>query len=128
MSGHTEGLVLVAQGSGTMVISDGRVPAIAQTIGPQSRENARRIVACWNACDGVPTEALEGSAKLCSAKDSTLAELKAERAQLIQQRTEMLDLLARIVKADDEFRNAALTVFSLAGKREFEVFVTGTRE
>jgi len=33
-----------------------------------------------------------------------------------------------LVKADDEFRNAALTVFSLAGKREFEVFVTGTRE
>ncbi len=33
-----------------------------------------------------------------------------------------------LVKADDEFRNAALTIFSLAGKRAFEIFVTGTRE
>ncbi len=32
-----------------------------------------------------------------------------------------------LVKANDEFRHAALTIFSLAGKREFEIFVTGTR-
>lgn len=26
--------------------------------------NARRLVACWNACDGVPTEALEAAGTL----------------------------------------------------------------
>jgi hypothetical protein len=26
---------------------------------PLSDEDARRLVACWNACKGVPTEALE---------------------------------------------------------------------
>ena len=26
---------------------------------PDTRANARRLVACWNACDGVPTDALE---------------------------------------------------------------------
>ena len=39
-------------------------------------ENARRLVACWNACDGVPTEGLE-------MYDVKNIELKQERDELI---------------------------------------------
>ena len=32
---------------------------IAKSYGPQKEQMARRIAACWNACEGVSTEALE---------------------------------------------------------------------
>jgi hypothetical protein len=32
---------------------------VAGCTGPDRYANARRLVACWNACDGVPTEVLE---------------------------------------------------------------------
>ena len=56
---HTKEPWHVAIGNGTMVIAN-RVPAIATTIGDECRENARRIVACVNACAGIPTEKIEG--------------------------------------------------------------------
>lgn len=50
--------------------------------GSEIEDNARRLVACWNACEGVPTDALEqiegfGKAAL------PYHELKAQRDELI---------------------------------------------
>lgn len=43
--------------------------------------NARRLVACWNACDGIGTEELEAGSiqKLREQRDELLAALKAIR-------------------------------------------------
>jgi hypothetical protein len=34
---------------------------------------ARRLVTCWNACDGIPTEALEAEVVVERLKQATLA-------------------------------------------------------
>ena len=45
-------------------------------------DNARRIVACVNACTGIRTEALEHRAHMLKAHDDTIAELKRQRDEL----------------------------------------------
>jgi len=52
---------------------------------PEQRENMRRLVACWNACEGLPTAWIEGGAadilehakSLKSQRDELLTVLKA---------------------------------------------------
>ena len=48
------------------------------------RENLRRIVACWNACIGINTSALEIRAHLLSAEDSHMDILTAQRDELLK--------------------------------------------
>lgn len=46
------------------------------------KTNARRLVACWNACDGISTEELEDGAiqKLREQRDELLFVLKARKS------------------------------------------------
>ncbi len=46
--------------------------------------NARRIAACWNACAGIRTEALENRAHLLKAEDQQITELEAQRDELLE--------------------------------------------
>ena len=46
-------------------------------------ENARRIVACVNACIGIRTEALEHRAHMLKAADDDIAQLTAQRDELL---------------------------------------------
>src|SRR5687768_5968368 len=55
---HTEGK-LVANGNVISIENDGVVCYIDTGDFHGDRDNARRLVACWNALDGVPTEWLE---------------------------------------------------------------------
>ena len=50
--------------------------------------DARRIVACWNACEGIPIDALEGNTAF-----PTLAELIAERDRLREINAELIAAL-----------------------------------
>ena len=45
----------------------------------ESKANARRIVACVNACEGIPTEALE-----CQTKKQLTTKMIAERDKLLE--------------------------------------------
>ena len=47
----------------------------------ESQANARRLVACWNACDGVSTESLESVIPGASILDTQFAESKLERGR-----------------------------------------------
>ena len=47
-------------------------------------ENARRIVACVNACIGIRTEALEHRSHLLKAVDDDIAQLTAQRDELLE--------------------------------------------
>ena len=49
-----------------------------------AEDNARRIVACVNACSGIRTEALEHRAHMLKAHDDTIAELKRQRDELLK--------------------------------------------
>ena len=79
MSAHTKGkleledrderLLLWADGSHDYVAelstaADGADEDAQSAYEDEQRENARRLVACWNACDGISTEALEAGALL----------------------------------------------------------------
>ena len=58
---------------------------IARTFdGDYSETNGRRLVACWNACDGIRTEALEQRAHLLKAYDDQLAIVTAQRDELVR--------------------------------------------
>lgn len=52
--------------------------------GPEeAKGNARRIVACVNACAGIRTEALEERAHMLKAYDDTLEAIQKERDELL---------------------------------------------
>ena len=55
-------------------------------------ENARRIVACVNACAGARTEALEHREHLLKAVDDDIARLTAQRDQLMAALQGMIDI------------------------------------
>lgn len=48
-----------------------------------AEDNAKRIVACVNACSGIRTEALEYRAHMIKAHDDTIAELTRQRDELL---------------------------------------------
>lgn len=54
--------------------------------GITQEENARRLVACWNACEGIPLEQLE-------CDQPTFVQMLLERQTLKQQRDELLAAL-----------------------------------
>jgi hypothetical protein len=54
------------------------------------KKNARRLVACWNACDGISTESLEMAASLGGLRDVSPG------AAVFSQRDELLSALQMI--------------------------------
>lgn len=48
----------------------------------RQQANLRRLAACWNACDGIPTQALEKAADDIAPVFSLLMETAAERDKL----------------------------------------------
>ncbi len=77
---HTQGPLEVR---GTRIFSPGPqfdcVASMQVSNQPNWDEDARRLVACWNALDGVPTEAIEGAL----IHGRALMGLAAERDQLL---------------------------------------------
>jgi hypothetical protein len=58
----------------------------------EKEANARRLVACWNACDGIPTTDLEQYAALDGVEHETVARLRFVGG-LVKQRDELLEAL-----------------------------------
>ena len=61
---------------------------------PENQELVRRVVACVNACDGITTEELE---------NGIIADMRrviAQTAPLLQERSQMTELLQREVRAE----------------------------
>ena len=63
----------------------------------QEGANARRLVACWNACDGIPTEVLEHYYGDKGGLDAALDEASLrDHTTAAQQRDELLAALRRL--------------------------------
>lgn len=58
--------------------------------GEPSESNARRLVACWNACQSITTEAIESGS-------INLFQLQVDRMVLTQQRDELIGVLERLM-------------------------------
>lgn len=92
---HTEGRVLFREDGEAnrwaMLTEDCRwmltILANGEQTTPRQVANFRRLAACWNACEGISTEALESktgifdaAAKLADQRDELLAALERVRA------------------------------------------------
>jgi hypothetical protein len=68
--------------------------------------NARRIVACWNACEGIPTEALQGVnlQEKFTAVDDILKRALLLADDYCSQRDELLAAISALVADYDAFR------------------------
>jgi hypothetical protein len=80
----------------------GRIVADVGYSGTKERDitNARRLAACWNACDLMPTEDVERLADIGQGVMNlvvTAADLKAERDQARTQRDQLLDALKALL-------------------------------
>lgn len=58
--------------------------------------DARRLVACWNACDGLGTDLLENIQTVGDTLKSRFAQRDAAEARLTAQRDELLQMLRRL--------------------------------
>lgn len=76
--------------------------------------NARRLVACWNACDGLDTDLLENIVTLGDTLKSRFALRDRDEAELRARRDELLAALKAIVLADD---NQCLNQFDIERAR-----------
>jgi hypothetical protein len=70
---------------------------------PHCEETARRLVACWNACEGVETEVLE-------SYPAPLSELRAQRDELLEALENMLKNGADYTATRDAARAAIAKV------------------
>ncbi|QDV52692.1 hypothetical protein [Gimesia fumaroli] len=61
---------------------------------PENQELVRRVVACVNACDGITTEELENGII------EDMRRVIAQTAPLLQERSQMTDLLQREIRAE----------------------------
>ncbi|WP_298861312.1 hypothetical protein [uncultured Gimesia sp.] len=66
---------------------------------PENQELVRRVVACVNACDGITTEELE------SGIIGDMRQAISQAAPLLQERSQMTELLQREIRAEMQTRN-----------------------
>lgn len=94
---HTQGRLIV-RGGYSIYAADGKTPVadacLINSVAVHDEANARRLVACWNACDGVPTADLEQYASLDGCDNETVARLKFIIG-LTRQRDELLAALEK---------------------------------
>lgn len=118
MNGHTQGRVKVqhphAGERGYEVAFEPGLEQLCQNI---TEANARRLAACWNACEGIATPDLE-------VDNVTFTEMLRERTTLKAQRDELLAAL-RVVQSQCESMADAdwRTWVELASPEEFERWV-----
>ena len=93
--------------------SEGEVVAIAVTRGggfhpPEATPIARRIVACCNACTGIPTEQLESDFAQGYEPWGDVQHLRAQRDDLLSALSEMVERFSPNAWGSDDNRRDAL--------------------
>ena len=68
---------------------------ITWSIGRKSEANARRLVACWNACEGISTEALEMLLVGSESLPHTIEVIRDQRSDLLEAAMELKDVCNR---------------------------------
>ena len=93
---HTPGHLILEHGADIVTFEDGRIMDVASVychaIDGRSEANAERLVACWNACQGIDT------ADLKSGSVSIIHKLHDEAAKMVlAQRDELLEVLEYVM-------------------------------
>lgn len=91
---HTQGR-LVVRGGFSIYADEGKTPVadtcLTASVPDNDEANARRLVACWNACEGLHTESLERGAPLAD-----------QIVDALNQRDELLEALRCAIKKAPE--------------------------
>lgn len=97
------------------------------------RENVRRLVACWNACDGIYTEKLEKASGDISPVFALLMETSAQRDALLGLHRKHMELMMEIAQ---ELKNprlplgataeASVWMLALAAKESLDAIAKAT--
>lgn len=93
---HTKGMLHLAGFrlyAGNTPVGCAHVPS-PETATAEHLENARRLVACWNACAGISTEDLEITQDWAAAGIATATTLRAEIARLQAERDALRSVCA----------------------------------
>ena len=75
---------------------------------------ARRLVACWNACEGIDTEKVETWSTVSKVGAALLTESAHEVTQLRKDRDELLAALRELLRVDDEWHGSVNSEMSHA--------------
>lgn len=125
---HTQGKLAIGCGTDIVTFQNGRIMDVASVychvINGRAEANAQRIVACWNACDGIDT------ADLKAGSVNIIQKLHDEAAKLVlAQRDELLaalnllkatDFGANVKTADDERHMDKVAAFARAAIAKVE--------
>ena len=115
MSKHTDGKMRWSKrndGSLIYIIGDHKVGAHAQGDIYINEADLRRIVACWNACEGLSTEALE---QVEPGEIVGWGRIAGQLPSLLAQRSELLDALHNMLEdGDSTDRQQALAAIEKA--------------
>ena len=114
MSEHTPGLLYCVEKNPTIIRSDEAKMEVARASPvymdrSERIANARRLVACWNACAGIPTETLECDGWL-NIKE--MVGRLIERAQSAEASAEEAE---RLIREGVEWMEAVLSAFAKNG-------------
>jgi hypothetical protein len=85
---RNEGHYILEEDGGAIGVFGGTDPA-----------NARRLVACWNACDGIPTEEIESGTAGFLHRYATVVD---ERDALVKERDELVAVIRSAQKAFEQ--------------------------
>ena len=111
MSMHTQGPITFREDGDanhwSMLTKDGRwllsLLANGEQTSPGQIANFRRLVACWNACEGLSTESLERMpGTFAQAMAADFLDLWAQYADAKAQRDELLEALRGMLALDEE--------------------------
>lgn len=89
---HTPGFVKIRDGFPRQITGGFRGRIVADTCGDDAVANARRFVACWNACEGIDTEQLE---------PKMLGNQIAAKMEVIEQRTALVAAITGLLNCTE---------------------------
>lgn len=118
---HTPGRLKVFSAYATPEIRTQDDAFVANT-SPYNEANARRLVACWNACEGIDTEYLEGdeslphyARRLMTQRDELLAALKQVRGEVQYMASGMTHSVWRTKQAQEAMANIDAAIAKVEG-------------
>jgi hypothetical protein len=101
---HTSGKLQAIHGGYLTIVGTGERIGRCGIHGPWM-ENARRLTACWNACQGLSTELLENITTVGDTLLDRFAQHQKTERELKAQRDQLLEALSQLVKAEQRAAN-----------------------
>ena len=93
---YTQGKLSIKEcGQGSEIVNEQGEDITEFLNGAFVDDDARRLVACWNACNGIPTEEIESGTAGFLHRYATVVD---EREALVKERDELISILRRTVK------------------------------